>query len=173
MKTSQYFWMQTLHQNPFPTLQMFVLEVLEIICCFNFISSDGISEEPRTLSKKSTKSFDAKYGLIVLHRDLSPEMAEKYKAVFQSLLGNPKKEGEKYYWLVPKKKRKSLDLVMLHFFLLAKIYLVLSVKWHKSRESSKDSYRVIRQLALRRSLVNVLHNPFVKGLQQVKYRFMS
>ena len=108
MKTSQYFWMQTLHQKPIPyTPDVRVGSARDNMLFQNFISSDGISEEPRPLSKKAQNHLMQNYGLIVLHRDLSPEMAEKYKVVFQSILGNPKKEGEKYYWLVPKKKKRK------------------------------------------------------------------
>jgi hypothetical protein len=108
MKTSQYFWMQTRHQKPIPyTPDVRVGSARDHTLFQNFIGSDGISEEPRPLSKKAQNHLMQKYGLIVLHGDISPEMTAKYKNVFQSILGNPKREGDKLYWIVPKEKKKK------------------------------------------------------------------
>ena len=126
MKTSQYFWMQTLHQQPIPyTPDVRVGSARDNMLFQNFISSDGISEEPRPLSKKAQNHLMQNYGLIVLHSDLSHEMAEKYKTVFQSLLGNPKKRERNIIGTYQRKKRENLDLAISHFILLAKIYPVL------------------------------------------------
>ena len=108
MKTSQYFWMQTRHQKPIPyTPDVRVGSARDTILFQNFIAADGISEEPRPLSQKAQNHLMQNYGLIVLHGDLSSDMTEQYKFVFQSLLGNPKQEGQKYYWIVPKEKKNK------------------------------------------------------------------
>ena len=99
MKTSQYFWMQTLHQSPIPySPDIRVGSARDKETFSSFIGTDGISEQPRTPREKIIRHMKETYGLIVLHPELDSDLSAAYIEALSPAFGQPELVDGLYYW---------------------------------------------------------------------------
>ena len=91
MKTSQYFWFQTLHKSPIPYTPDVRLGSAKDPKTFSFfIGTDGFSEEPRVPKGNIIEHMKQTYGLIVLHPELDYKLSKAYLKALTPALGKPK-----------------------------------------------------------------------------------
>jgi len=102
MKTSRYFWYQTLHQRPIPyTPDVRLGSAKDPKTFANFIGADGFTEEPRVPKGQLVEHMKQTYGLIVLHPELDADLSKAYLKALQPAFGKPKKhKSGMLFWLL-------------------------------------------------------------------------
>lgn len=100
MKTSRYFWFQTLHESPIPYTPDVRLGSAKDPKTFSyFIASDGFSEEPRVPKGLLIEHMKQTYGLIVLHPELDFDLSKKYLKALTPAFGAPVEHSNgMVYW---------------------------------------------------------------------------
>jgi hypothetical protein len=99
MKTSKYFWFQTKHERPIPyTPDARLGSTRDLETFKNFIGSDGVKEEPSSISSQSQLHIRNLYSTIVLHRELETNKAVQYQKVLTEAFGEPEQKEDLLYW---------------------------------------------------------------------------
>jgi hypothetical protein len=111
MKTSRYFWYQTIHKSPIPyTPDVRLGSAKDPITFANFIGSDGFSENPRVPKGTLVEHMKQTYGLIVLHPELDFDLSKKYLKALTPAFGKPKEhKNGMIYWLLEESDAPLVD----------------------------------------------------------------